>query len=236
MYRFNRDDNALARECFEAAIKLDPTFARPYAGLSFTHFQNAFLGWGDRDAQVEQAYATASRALLADDHDPAAHWALGRALWLRGDLDHSLTELDTSVELSPNFALGHYTLAFVHAQSGDPQAAIRETDHSRDLSPFDPLLFAMLATRAMALARLGRFDEAADWASKAAARPNAHVHVLGIAAHCLAMADRAEQARAIAARIQRQVPGYTEEDYLAAFRFSGEAEAMMRRAARRIGL
>ncbi|MCC7455370.1 MAG: hypothetical protein IT390_00295 [Nitrospira sp.] len=41
MYRFNRDDNLQARHCFEAALKLDPTFSRPYAGLSFTHFENA---------------------------------------------------------------------------------------------------------------------------------------------------------------------------------------------------
>jgi DNA-binding SARP family transcriptional activator/TolB-like protein len=236
MYRFNRDDNAQARRFFETAVQLDPTFARPYAGLSFTHFQSAFLGWGERAREVEQAYGAASRALMADEHDPAAHWALGRALWLRGELDQSLTELDTSVELSPNFALGHYTLAFIHAQSGDPQAAIREGDHSRDLSPFDPLLFAMLATRALALVRLNRFDEAADWACKAAARPNAHVHVLGIAAHCLALAERGEQAQVIAAQIQRQVPGYREDDYLAAFRFSPEAEALMRRGAKGIGL
>jgi len=235
MYRFNREDNENARHHFEKAVQLDPTFARAYAGLSFTHFQNAFLGWGERTHEVEQAYSAASRALLADDHDPAAHWAMGRALWLRGQLDPSLTELDTSVELSPNFALGHYTLAFIHAQSGDPQAAIRETDHSRDLSPFDPLLFAMLATRALALVRLGRFDEAADWAIKAAARPNAHVHVLGIAAHCLALAKRTDQAHAFAAQIQRQVPGYREEDYLAAFRFSDDAEALMRRGAKLIG-
>ena len=235
MYRFNREDNEHARHHFEKAVQLDPTFARPYAGLSFTHFQSAFLGWGERTHEVEQAYGAASRALMADEQDPTAHWALGRALWLRGQLDHSLTELDTSVELSPNFALGHYTLAFIHAQSGDAQAAIRETDHSRDLSPFDPLLFAMLATRALALVRLGRFDEAADWAAKAAARPNAHVHVLGIAAHCLALADRGDAARAIAAQIQRQVPGYGEDDYLAAFRFSADAEALMRRGAKQIG-
>ena len=236
MYRFNRDDNAHARHHFERAVQLDPTFARAHAGLSFTHFQNAFLGWGEREHEVEQAYGAASRALMADEQDPAAHWAMGRALWLRGQVDSSLTELDTSVDLSPNFALGHYTLAFIHAQSGDPQAAIRESDHSRDLSPFDPLLFAMLATRAIALVRLGRYDEAADWASKAAARPNAHVHVLGIAAHCLALAERGEQARATAAQIQRQVPGYREDDYLAAFRFSPDAEALMRRGAQRIGL
>ncbi|MCW5658306.1 MAG: transcriptional regulator [Burkholderiaceae bacterium] len=236
MYRFNREDNEHARQHFEKAVQLDPTFARAHAGLSFTHFQKAFLGWGERTHEVERAYGAAAHALLADEQDPAAHWAMGRALWLRGQVDPSLTELDTSVELSPNFALGHYTLAFIHAQSGDPLAAIRETDHSRDLSPFDPLLFAMLATRALALVRLGRYDEAADWASKAALRPNAHVHVLGIAAHCLALAERDDQARATAAQIRLQVPGYREDDYLAAFRFSPDAEALMRRGAKRIGL
>ena len=33
-----------------SAVRLDPTFARAYAGLSFTHFQNAFQGWAKRDA------------------------------------------------------------------------------------------------------------------------------------------------------------------------------------------
>jgi len=236
MYRFNRDDNQQAQHFFEQALRLDPTFSRPYAGLSFTHFQSAFLGWGERAHEVEQAYAAASRGLMADEQDPAAHWAMGRALWLHGRVDESLTELDTSVELSPNFALGHYTLAFIHAQSGDPQAAIREADHSRDLSPFDPLLFAMLATRALALVRLSRFDEAADWAAKAAARPNAHVHVLAIGAHCLALAGRVDAARTITATIHARQPGYRVDDFLTAFRFTGEAEALIRRAATLISL
>ncbi|HEX6018504.1 MAG TPA: tetratricopeptide repeat protein [Burkholderiaceae bacterium] len=235
MYRFDRDHNELARRFFEQALKLDPTFSRPYAGLSFTHFQNAFLGWGEREREVEQAYGAASRGLMTDEHDPSAHWAMGRALWLRGHVDEALTALDTAVELSPNFALGHYTLAFVHAQSGDAQAAIRESDRSRELSPMDPLLFGMLASRAMALIRLQRFDEAADWATRAAARPNAHVHILAIAAHCLAFAGRADEARAAAAAVRRQLPRYRTDDLLAALRFGGETEAAIRRVAPSIG-
>lgn len=42
MYRFNKEDNILATHLFERAAKLDPGFARAYAGLSFTHFQDAF--------------------------------------------------------------------------------------------------------------------------------------------------------------------------------------------------
>jgi DNA-binding SARP family transcriptional activator/TolB-like protein len=236
MYRFHRDDNERARGFFERALQLDPTFARPYAGLSFTHFQNAFLGWGERAHEIEHAYRSAAQGLMADEHDPSVHWALGRALWLRGRTDDALGELDASVELSPNFALGHYTLAFVHAQSGDPQAAIRSSDHSRDLSPFDPLLFAMLATRAIALIRLGRHDEAADWAVRAIARPNAHVHVLAIAAHCLALADRLDDARTVTASIRAQVPGYRVDDFLSAFRFGDDGRALIRRGAATIGL
>lgn len=174
--------------------------------------------------------------MLVDEYDPATHWALGRALWLRGRLDESLAELGTSVDLSPNFALGHYTLSFINAQSGDPLAAIASGDHSRELSPFDPLLFAMLASRALALIRLGRFDEAADWARKGAARPNAHVHVQGIAAHCLVLAGRVEEARRLSAAIHRQRPGYRIDDLLAAFRLGDDAQALLRQAAGAAGL
>lgn len=236
MVRFNRADNEQAHHFFALAARLDPTFARPHAGLSFTHFQNAFLGWGERVQEVEAAYRCAAQGVLADERDPAAHWAMGRALWLRGALDAALGELETSVELSPNFALGHYTLGFVRAQSGDPRAAIRACDQSRDLSPFDPLLFAMLASRALALMRLGRHDEAADWAARAIARPNAHVHVQCIGAHCLALAGRLDEARQVAASIRAARPDYRLDDFLAAFRLGDDALSLTHQAAARIGL
>jgi TolB-like protein len=44
MYRFNKVDNDRARHFFEIAVRLDPTFARAYAGLSFTHFQKCVPG------------------------------------------------------------------------------------------------------------------------------------------------------------------------------------------------
>jgi DNA-binding SARP family transcriptional activator/Flp pilus assembly protein TadD len=236
MYRFNRDDNDRAQHFFEMALRLDPTFSRACAGLSFTHFQNAFQGWADREEQVDKAYAAAGQGLMIDDHDPAAHWAMGRALWLRGKQDQSIAEVERSVDLSPNFALAHYTLAFVHSQSGDPLAAIRASDHSRNLSPFDPMLFGMLAVRAMALVRLKRFEEAADWCVKAAARPNAHALIRSMAAYCLALADRCEEARVLVASIRQTHPQYSFADFVTAFRFEPVAAAVFRKAAERIGM
>src|SRR5690606_9616512 len=168
MYRFTKADNEQAAHFFSMAARLDPTFARAHAGLSFTHWQNAFQHWADRQRETDLAFEAASRSLIVDEHDPAAHWAMGRALWLRGRQDASLAELERAIDLSPNFALGHYALSFVQSQSGDPCAAIGSSDHSRSLSPFDPLLFAMMGARAMAHVRLGEFEEAAEWALKAA--------------------------------------------------------------------
>ena len=236
MYLFNKPDNERAKHFFETAVHLDPTFSRAYAGLSFTHFQNAFQGWAKREPEIDRAFEAAGRSLMVDDRDPAAHWAMGRALWLRGRHDQSVVELERAIDLSPNFALGHYTLAFVHSQSGDPRSAILSSDHSRHLSPFDPLLFGMLASRAMALVRLGQFEEAADWAVKAAARPNAHPHILAIAACSLALAGSLDEARGYAAAIHRTLPRYSVADFLAAFRFDPQGAALFREGAERIGM
>jgi DNA-binding SARP family transcriptional activator len=237
MYRFNAGDNAQAQSFLQAAVRLDPTFSRAHAALSFTHFQNAFLHRiVDRELEIGRAVAAAEQSLFADDRDPAAHLAMGRALWLRGEQDQSLSELMRAVELSPNLAFGHYTLAFVHSQAGDPRKAIDFADHSRELSPFDPLLFGMLACRAFGHLRLGQLDEAARWAVNATTRPNAHAHIYAIAAHCLAAASRADEARTMMARARAMQPRYSAEDYLRAFHFGGEDVAAVRRALRSIGV
>jgi len=160
---------------------------------------------------------------------------MGRALWLHGSQGESLVELERSIELSPNFALGYYTLGFVQSQTGDPRSAIAATDHARRLSPFDPLQFAMLASRALAHVRLGEHAEAADFAVKATGRPNAHAHILAIAAQCLTLVDRRDEARGFVARIRERVPAYDVEDLLRAFRFTAATKELFRTSAGRIG-
>lgn len=236
MYRFRGPDNRDAERFFRASLELDPTFARAHAGLSFTHFQNVFLGLTpDRDRQLRLALETAAESLATDDRDPAAHWAMGRALWLRGEQHESLLELQRSIDLSPNFALGHYTLGFVQSQSGDPRRAIESTNTSRELSPFDPLQFGMLGSRAVAHLRLGELEEAAEWGLRAMSRPNAHAHIVAIAATTLALANRREEARLLVARIREENAGYDVDTFLRAFRFDSEAERLLRSGARSIG-
>jgi tetratricopeptide (TPR) repeat protein len=213
------------------ALRLDPTFARAYSGVSFTHFQNAFQGWAESAPEMERAYAAAAESLMADDRDPAAHWAKGRALWLRGRHDQSLQELEQAVELSPNFAMAHYTLGFVRSQSGDALAAIASADLARQLSPFDPMLFAMLAARAMALIRLNRIDEACD----SAVRPRRGAEPL-----CYPYSGACGAARpwpvdggcALRVGVLRKAsPTYGLSDFFAAFQLDEAGRRHFRRAA-----
>ncbi|MFL5282649.1 MAG: tetratricopeptide repeat protein, partial [Rhodopila sp.] len=236
MYRFNKADNAQAQHFFDMAVRLDPTFSRAYAGLSFTHWQNAFQGWEPRETEIDRAYETAGRSVMADDRDPAAHWAMGRALWMRGRHDQSIVELENAIDLSPNFALGHYMFALVHAQTGDPHVALASSERACQLSPFDPLLFGPLGARSMALVRIGCYEEAAQWGVRAAARPNAHAHIYAIAALSLALADRLEEARGQLAAVYRAAPQYRLDDFLVAMQFVPETAQRFREGARRLGM
>ena len=237
MYLFTPDDMGRAQRHFELAVKQDPAFAGALAGLSFTHFQNAFLfKVADRSQEEDRALDWAMKAVRADDRDPLTHFALGRALWLRGELGDSVTALERSVTLSTNFAHGHYALGFVRSQAGNPDSAIFSADRSRTLSPYDPLTFAMQASRAMAHLRLGQYDRAATWGVRAIGQWNAHVHTWAIAAHCLVAAGRTEQARSIVGRIRKMQPGYGVHDYLSAMHYAEDAEDHFRRHAKLIGM
>jgi tetratricopeptide (TPR) repeat protein len=237
MYRFTGPDNERAQRYFERAIKLDPTFSRAYAGLSFTHWQNAFhFKAADRQSEADRAFDAAGRGLLADHRDPATHWAMGRALWLRREDAASLRELEEAVALSPNFASGYYAMSFVQTQTGDARAAIEAADITCDLSPFDPMMYAICAARACALFRLGRYEEAADWALKSGRQPNAHAYARALSALILAGAGHVEEALCEMRLVHNLRPGLSVDNVLSSFRLLPDQDRTFRSIAKRIGM
>jgi hypothetical protein len=94
----------------------------------------------------------------------------------------------------------------------------------------------MLGSRALALVRLGNFEEAAIWSLKAATQPNAHVLILAIAALCHALAGRIEDAQSYGAAIRARESRFGVDDFLTAFQFSADAAGLFRQAARLAGL
>jgi hypothetical protein len=98
------------------------------------------------------------------------------------------------------------------------------------------MLFGMLATRAMSLVRLGKFDEACGWAINAAARPNAFPHIHAIAACTLALAGDLKRARTYVANARRTTPNYGLSEFLLTFPFEPDAEALFTKGAKLVGM
>ena len=232
MYRFTAEDFDKAEHFFRRSLELDPKAPRAYAGLSFVHWQRAFLELTrDRTLQEQLALERAHQSIAADPRDPLGHWALGRAYLLQNDLDQAADELQESVSINPSSAVGQYSLAYSLMQLGDTTRSLNANTKARRLSPYDAMTFAMYACFASNLKLIGRYSEAADFATRAARQPNTHYHVVAIAAVCSILAGRRGSARTHYARLLAAHPGYGSSDYLTAFRHRPDEHiALIRRA------
>lgn len=219
MFRFTREDNARAKAMFERVVTMEPQFARGYAGLSFTHFQDAFLGFGAHDSGTTQAQKFASECLERDPLDPFGHFSMGRSMWLHGDLEASMPWLDQANTLNPNYAHALYSRGWTQALLGHSDASLASIDHAFSLSPIDPLTYGMHGVRALSNIALGRAADAAIWAERAATAPGAHTLIGMIAVTAHALNNDSARAQAWAASVQAKSPELTTAAFLRAFPF-----------------
>jgi TolB-like protein/Tfp pilus assembly protein PilF len=224
MYRFNRKDNAAATVLFQQAISRDPNFARAHAGLSFVHFQTAFMRHSDDLAgEIALARRFALRGLELDPIDPFVNFTMGRTFWLEGDLESSLAWLERATSISPNYAQGIYARAWTESLAGRGLDGRRHVDLAMRLSPLDPLYYAMLATRAFTHMVMGEDAEAAAWAERAARAPGAHVLIALIAVAAHALGGDEIRAASWAANVRSRNPTLTQSDFFRAFPMMSEA-------------
>jgi TolB-like protein len=218
MFRFHRGDNAVAGDLFARAIAAEPGFARAHAGLSFVHFQNAFLRYtGDTAAAVVSARRSAERSLELDPLDPFANLTMGRSFWLEGDLDSSLGWLERATTMSPSYAQAIYARAWTHAMSGRGIAGKADADAAMALSPLDPMHYAMMATRAFGHIVCGETADAAAWAERAASAPGAHVLIAAIAVAAHQLNGDAARAAAWAANVRERGGALRQADFFRSF-------------------
>jgi len=223
MYRFNRQDNAEAESLFQLAVSKDPTFARAYAGLSFVHFQTAFMrNTPDVASEANLARKFAERAMNRDPLDPFVNFVMGRSFWLTGDLDNSLSWLERSTNISPNYAQGIYARAWTEALSGDGTKARENVDLAMRLSPLDPLYYAMLGTRSLSHMVDGDYEEAARWSDRAATAPGAHVLIAMIAVVTHALAGNGPGASRWTDNVRSRNPALTHNDFFRSFPVKSE--------------
>lgn len=236
--RHTAADYDQAETLLKLAARLDPGAARVHAGLSFVHRQRAFLGLGkDREGSVRRALDLAHHSLSLEPRDPQAHWAFGRALMLRNEVEAARQSFDTATSLNPSFAMGQYSLGFARAMLGLTDLSDEALARSRRLSPLDPMRFAMLASHAFNSVLEGQADRAIELARQAAAQPNAHHHIVAIAALCCALGGRPEIAAGYRASLKESRPGYRAGDFFRSFPFqSSQHIGVFRRGFRMLGV
>jgi hypothetical protein len=108
-------------------------------------------------------------------------------------------------------------LGFALMHAGDTARSIAMADKARRLSPYDPMSFAMIGLRGFSSALAGEYEQAAKLMAVSIRQPNAHFHMVAMAAVCDALAGNHEAARSDFARLLSARPGYGAKEFLRAF-------------------
>lgn len=130
-----------AIDYFQQAIRLDPNFARAYAGLADSY---ALLDdWGEtapRDC-FPKARVAAQKAIALDDSLAEAHVSLAMVRqaydwdWVGAE-----QEFKRAIELNPNYATAHQWYGLFLASLGRFPEAEAEVRRARELEPFSAII------------------------------------------------------------------------------------------------
>lgn len=148
--------NRTSIELLRQAVALDPNFSDAWGLLSWRHTWAARLG--DLDA-IEEAFATARRALELDPVSPFAHFALGSAYSVSEQIEENIASFQRAIALDPD----HSTLldlSYNNAQTGRSAAALQQVTRAVRLSRNVPNVRWHAAN---VLMRLGDEQRLEDW-------------------------------------------------------------------------
>jgi len=168
IYQYKPGDTIKALEFLAKAIELDPDFASAYGGFAFSMYVHLLMGNSqDRDGDLKRGLEAGLTAVSLDENDPFAHVGLGRIRIIRAEHEQAIVSFDRAIELNPSFAIAHYGKAHCLWHCGHPDQAIDSHDEAMRLSPRDPLMWTFLASKAIALFMLQRYEEALDCSHRA---------------------------------------------------------------------
>jgi TolB-like protein/Flp pilus assembly protein TadD len=217
-----KEANEQARQMFEKAVELDPTYAQAYANLGATYSNDWFLGWNRDPAQtVDRAFELGQRAIALDDSLPQPHQLLGLAYLWKRQYEQAIAEAQRAVVFDPNDPDAYVTLGTILTWAGRPEEAIGLIEKAIRLNPRNPALY--LNNLGFAYRLEGRYEEAIAAAKKQLAlKPNfalAHLQL----ANCYAQMGRLAEAHAEAAEVSRLMPNFSLEALRQSFPFKDPA-------------
>jgi len=137
--RGTEEGHAEARQFYEAAIKADPSFARPYSGLAELAFMElVFPDWSSKTPREGEAIELAQKAVTLDEQESHGHAILAWAHLLLRRFGRARRHLERAAALNPNDADTAMSRALGLAFLGEATAAVEVARQGIRLNPFHP--------------------------------------------------------------------------------------------------
>jgi len=129
-----------AREFYEAALAVDPNFARAHAGIAELSWFRPFVAdWGsDLRVAIADSLKHAERAVTLDPNDAHPNAVLGWAHMMLRHFDRARMYWDKALRLNPNYADIAMSHATALALLGEPERGLEVASAARRLNPFAP--------------------------------------------------------------------------------------------------
>ena len=154
-HKWTRQSVAFARQMFERAVKIDPSFAAAWAGLANTYVD--LFRWGRKPRDLEQAQHASEHALKLGPHSAEAHVSAGQALAIQRRFSEAAIAFDRAITEDPTLFETYYLYGRMLFESGDVEKAVKMFEKTQAVRPDD---FESRVLYAQALTELGRQDEA----------------------------------------------------------------------------
>ena len=157
----SRDQNAETLRLYERALALDPRAVEAQSQVANILAVRAGQGWSDTPAaDFQRAEELIGQALAASPRDWLAHYAKGALLRWQGRCEEAIFELETALELNPNWLNSLDQLAWCKLMTGSIDAAIPLEEQALRLSPRDPAIGNFYGRFGLARLLQLRIDEA----------------------------------------------------------------------------
>jgi DNA-binding winged helix-turn-helix (wHTH) protein/TolB-like protein/cytochrome c-type biogenesis protein CcmH/NrfG len=120
-----RADNEKARELYREALRLDPKFARAYAGLALTYAADYRNQWTEQAPQaLARAAELAETAFGIDPDILEVHWVLAYVHVQARRHDQAIAHLKRLITADRSFADAYSLLGSIHTYIGQPKKAV----------------------------------------------------------------------------------------------------------------
>ena len=143
-YQMNMTSLDYAIEMFERATRIDPNYARAFAGLADCHSLR-YLYYGGKKKDLEAARTSSRKALDLDADLAESHVSYGWALSNRKNNSDAEEEFELALRLNPNLFEAYFFYARACWSQGKMQKAARLFEQASDARPEDYQCLLLLA-------------------------------------------------------------------------------------------